>query len=134
MTINQTTISAFVAAYGCDSDDSIVLSVEGLLLNIEGDAREEAVRALLTAGEYSQAEALVDAEQMGFELYKVGGRLVHADGSTVGRDAYAMNAGVIIKVGHREECETAAMRCSGDYGWLSNGRMVHRTDFSVNAK
>lgn len=130
MTNTQTTIAAFCAAYNCDADDSIVLAVEGLLTTMRGDAREGAVVALLAAGKYSQAEALVDAEQMGFEFYKLNDRLVHADGTTVGRDAYAMNAGVVIKVGHREECESAAQACSGDYGLLSNGRMIHRTDFS----
>lgn len=130
MTNTQTTIAAFIAAYNCDADDSIVLAAEGLLITVRGDAREEAVVAMLVKGDYTEAQELADAEQMGFELYKLGGVLVHADGTTVGRAAYAMKAGVIIKVGHREECEGVAMGCGGDYGWLSNGRMIHRTDFS----
>ena len=130
MTNTQTTIAAFCAAYNCDADDSIVLAAEGLLIAMRGDARESGVAALLAVGNYGAAEALAEAEQMGFELYKMDGQLVHADGTTVGRDAYAMNNGVIIKVGHREECEGAAAACGGDYGWLSNGRMIHRTDFS----
>lgn len=130
MTNTQTTIAAFIAAYNCDADDSIILAAEGLIDAVRGDAREEGVSSLLAAGNYGAAEALADAEQIGFELYKMDGQLVHADGTTVGRDAYTMNNGVIIKVGHREECESAAHACGGDYGWLSNGRMIHRSDFS----
>ncbi len=130
MTNTQTTLAAFISAYNCDADDSIVLAAEGLLDSVRGDAREDAVVALLKNGDYTEAQDLVDAEQIGFELYKLDGKLVHEDGTLVGRDAYAMNAGVIIKVGHREECEAAAMECGGDFGWLSNGRMIHRTDFS----
>lgn len=130
MTNTQSTVAAFIAAYNCDADDSIVLACEELLLNMRGDVREDAVTALLVKGDYTEAQELADAECIGMGMYKMGGKLVHEDGTTVGRDAYAMNAGVIIKVGHREECESAAMACGGDYGWLSNGRMIHRTDFS----
>lgn len=133
MTNTQATITAFIGAYNCDADDSIVLAAEQLLINMRGDAREDAVTAMLTKGDYTEAQDLADAEPIGFELYKMDDKLVHADGTTVGRDAYAMSAGVIIKVGHHEECEGAAMACAGDYGWLSNGRMVHRTDFSERA-
>jgi hypothetical protein len=42
--------------------------------------------------------------------------------------------GAYVMAGHREACEEVAREIGGLYCWLSNGRVVVRTDFDfVNA-
>ncbi len=133
--MDAATLKAFCAAYGCDADDSWAMEAIGLTDALAGDPRLPAAVALLSKGELTEARVLADARPLGLDCYRTkSGVLVTDDGTVVGGvQAYALKDGVLIRIGHREECESAAMDAGGDYGWIDRGCMLHRRSFGEDS-
>jgi len=133
---NQTTIAKFIEAYGCDAGDSAhteacaIFKSAQLKSTFDADLSDTIIKHLEN-GDLSDARAFNNAEDLGLGYFRVDGNVVDGLGhSPTPHQAYAMKEGMLIRVGHREECEQAAIEAKADYGWIVNGRLIHRTDFA----